>query len=105
MSILNKWWVWAAFIVGVSLFVGASMYFPFALAFVAAILFVVIDVALLHFIDDKFLKGVDTYDEIVKHNNLAYAVYMLGICGIIAAANIAAVVPFIAYMFANNSPL
>lgn len=48
-------------------------------AIVGAFLFSTLGLLLIHFIDDKMLGNVNTYDEIVNKKNWAYSIYFFSI--------------------------
>ena len=77
-SIINNKWHWIFVIVATVIFITANQFTAF-LSIAGGVFISATLIQLFHFSDDKLLGDIDTYEEIIKNQNLAYAIYLLNI--------------------------
>lgn len=78
-GLANNKYVWIGLLVAGVLFYITLNYFMEVFAPINGLLCMAIWYFAVNFIDDKAFSAVNTYEEIVKNKNMAYAIYFLGI--------------------------
>lgn len=63
-------------------------------AIAGTLIFIIIGISALKLSDDLLLKNVNTYDEIIKHKNLPYSLYIIALAIVIASGILSATFVF-----------
>jgi hypothetical protein len=93
-ALVNFQWIFFLLLIGVVAYIIGEFYLPVISSFAAGIFSVSIIMLLWHYADDMILGDVDTKKEIIDKQNIAYALYTIGLIILIAVAYLAAFAVF-----------